>query len=63
MNKNSNVHLKCQENVLPKNINILPFPIILQDKPISLIVDNFGNILNNKGWKPTGIVTYKNNNL
>jgi hypothetical protein len=54
---------KMSRNVLSKNINILPFPVILQDKPISLIVDNFGNIVNNKGWKPTGIVTYKNNKL
>lgn len=54
--------LKMSRNVFAKNINILPFPVILQNKPISLIVDNLGNIVDNKGWKPTGIVTYKNDN-
>jgi hypothetical protein len=50
--------LKISKNILPNDICVLPFPMISLDNPISLIVDSFGNVVDNTGFIPTGTVTY-----
>lgn len=49
--------LKISKNMLPNDIRVLPFSMISQDKCISLIVDSYGNIVDNHYFIPTGIVT------
>ena len=58
--------LKISKNILSrlyKDLQVLPFPIILKDIPINLIVDSYGNIIDNNEFIHTGIVAHKNFSL